>query len=132
MRLAFFYYLYSIYDEWKGALVATAFIGGVACLVSWVGIQINYDDYGSDKRFREFFTTVLNYCKYPSLVSFILTLFLPSKKDLVTLSGIIMANKEITKTGKQLSELPPKLLELINQQLDHFISKGKDEKTENL
>ena len=84
------------------------------------------------QRWREFFTAIIEFCKYPALISSCLCMFLPSKKDVLILGGIIFAKDEISKTGDQIKTLPPKLMELINARIDEFIGEKKKTKDDEI
>jgi len=120
MSYGLIYYLITIVGGVDGYTTFLTIVLTMTFLVTFIAMLISTVEGGT--RLISTCKRVLKALVIPLCIATTLTLILPSKKDLVIILGLHLGTQSIDEAVK----IPPKLLELLNSELDGLLDKKKD------
>lgn len=115
------YYSLIIVDNVKGLALFSIVVLGILGLL-FGSIVAAILDSGFWEEYKEHVFKMLKY--YVSVLAITVSMItvLPSKKDSLILLGLYFGEDLIAETAKEGSKLPPKLLKLINTEIDEALN----------
>jgi len=119
MNLGLLYYLICIVGNLNGLLVGFNAVVIILTVISGVFYCGMYDvDSGSDLKLRELAKKTFKVTSVLTLAFTLVLTFLPIKKDMLIMSGLVIGQKGASKVIEEAGEFLPQIKTIIKKELD--------------
>lgn len=124
MSWGLIYYLVTLASSISGTAEFFCFISFLVSFASTIILLVSTPDSDENTLLYNRIFSLRKYSLWVFGMSMILSSFIPNKRDAVIILGLHTADKSI---GEEVESLPPKLMKLLNKELDSLIGEDKKE-----